>query len=444
LIAHLIFYYIFTTRLYNILIVKFDMNTRTLFLSNNHNASLSQNTVSNSQKSKKESKQQPEPKKKLRKPPLHWPQNIQDIKITQKEKSLIDRYIASSADAIFNRVNITAFRRSDGILPRTIVYTPTSKRLFLKLGQKNKMPLIGSGGERVVKHGYDLTRGKLVAYKQINSREALVYQKIQNSKCAGLPKIHALFQTKPLHLNEPKFLVIEKKYRDSLHELKQTTKNLSAAVIQQIMKDLLQGLKHLHGLSIDTKEEAQSVKISLFHGDIKPRNILYSYSKDQKIHSVLEDFGFSGRVAGISGTAGFMPPELLKEYHQIKNSNTGDTQKLFSKMNATYGQPKDMWDMGLVLSFLLRKEKRERSIPFDSILNNIIVKNDQRSLTESEIPPQEELNKEIENIIMTLSKADPDDIQRIALWDLAKKMLEYDPAKRIEVKEALSIIERFN
>lgn len=145
--------------------------------------------------------------------------------------------------------------------------------------------------------------------------------------------------------------------------------------IKPIFKAVLEALDYLHSQRI-------------CHRDVKPENILLTADG----HTKLADFGLARRFSAEPmrsrlGTPYYLAPEILK---------------------GQYSEKCDLWSAGIVLYYSLRGRR-----PFTS-----------------------SIYRDLANEIVTGAITDWGEMKQEAI-DLAKKLLERDPAKRLSAREAL-------
>ena len=178
--------------------------------------------------------------------------------------------------------------------------------------------------------------------------------------------------------------------------------------------------------------------VEIVHADIKPDNILVSFSEGKIVDLKLIDFGsafsFSDPSRISMSTPEYLSPEVL-EY--IENRNAANTQKLVSGMHPWSF---DMWSLGAILLEVLtgfplwlslkgRLEKSDRDVIGMGML---------RVPGRSNAKIIQKQKATLRNLDATLRKFDSWNLCRNPeFMDLLKQMLDFNPQKRISPADAL-------
>lgn len=155
-------------------------------------------------------------------------------------------------------------------------------------GRFIRLRSIGKGAEAEVYLCYDLWKMRHVALKETNPRmETLIPQSL------GLVRIYEVFLCSDICDDMQDFGYI-------LMEPLEQCKILCEDNLYLLIDHVITGLRDLH-------------ESSIFHGDIKPQNILMKHVDDRRYY--LADFGCSGLMCDnkaiiTSGTRGYMSPEV--------------------------------------------------------------------------------------------------------------------------------------
>ncbi len=174
---------------------------------------------------------------------------------------------------------------------------------------------IGHGAQGKVYLGERCSDGKKVAIKQLNiesvknwkeyelfQREAEVLSKLDIN---GVARFYDAFECLDA---QPPYSCIVQEYIDgsSLADIKRSGKRLKVSQVYEIVKKLLELLRHLH-----------LNDPPVIHRDIKPSNIMIKQNGDNALDVYLIDFGAVANPqvqsggSTVAGTFGYMPPEQL-------------------------------------------------------------------------------------------------------------------------------------
>lgn len=207
-------------------------------------------------------------------------------------------------------------------------------------------------------------------------------------------------------------------YLDKVMSKKAKGRGFSKEKQKSVIRQLLQGLVHIH-------------EANIVHHDIKPNNILIDDSGEE-IRAVIADFQMAvfdfdtGRKKGVRCKAPWAPPEYAQ-------AALLDDDEAYAK---TCQPALDVWNMGLLLYMftthsLPKWTDRELLDPEDR---------DKLNLAKDE----EELDKQINLVLFKLIAALPEEwvpetAKHSPYFPLLRRMLTVRPEKRCSAKEALEI-----
>lgn len=307
--------------------------------------------------------------------------------------------------------------------------TKSNLKSFLVMGTKfeieDKYDIIdsvGQGAYGIVVAARDKTKQneEVVAIKKIEKafehkiftkrtlRELKILRLLQHENIIGiltiaLPKSRESFED---------IYVYNELMETDLASIIKSPQPLSDEHIQFFLYQILRGLKYIHSAGI-------------IHRDLKPRNLLVNSNCDLRIC----DFGLSraiqyqqktGDMTDYVATRWYRAPELLLAANE-------------------YGPSVDMWSVGCILAELLRRKPFLPGTETKTQLELIIDVFGNPTEDEIKLIPKEKSRK----FLRSLPKKTPKSFEILfphanpLALDLLKKLMVFNPAKRIAVEEAL-------
>lgn len=367
-------------------------------------------------------------------------------------------------------------------LPRSISIV-NENDIFIRLNQHNLAP-IAKGGFRIVKYAYNPINGQFLAKKRATSevevnilKQLTLVDKIKKPNGSpGLARTVQIITLSTSGSEKPKAHIFQVLYDKNLNTLlRQNGKNLTPYLKLTIIKKLLLGLADIHDMKMKKtingklyggyKSSSPSGKwlvkpirtpqrdehYMLYHGDIKPSNILWL---EKESECSIDDFDLAGIIDQMGGTPGYCPPNYLKwnvnkYYKKSEELNKNYYQKeAHIEYNLKYGQKKDLWAIGLVIASILKGEIGHLEVcPLDCIkkytkyVEEFKIVNEKQTdgtfkpiqvkvekLDDSKLAniTQEEIDKEIENIKKDLPGNKPEYNMMLQLWEMVRQMLRVD------------------
>lgn len=372
-----------------------------------------------------------------------WPKNIELTKLTELGKKLTEAYFES----YLNNPQSTN-------LPLPL---PVQEALNSSNGEKmyillTKSP-IGKGGERTPTLAYNLSCGRFWVKKPMSSPlEGLISKHFMINSPKGISKIcHILPQN-----NQNTAELFEEYYDCPLTSIIGTKALENFPQRFSLFRDLLRGLHHIHGISLNSISFGSNKidKLNVYHSDLDPSNIFVKKPPQKPLwKGVIGDFGSSCLASGIAFKIGLIPPEYvdfkIKYYDLVKekfkeNILPEDT----IKFNLQFGQKKDIWSMGLILVSILygtTSEKVNIAIPpmpsLESKLNQEKNFNGHRDDKIKDLT-QDEIDKDLKNLFESSYIPDEYNKRVEKCYHLIREMLQVDPNKRISAQKALSAFEK--
>ncbi len=297
-------------------------------------------------------------------------------------------------------------------LPRTIVFLENGEVLI----SLKDLPLIGKGGERVVKPAYGALSGKMLAKKHVqnDTPEFRIFQHFYKHPELGIVKTVGFYGKN----------VVQEKYSGNLQQLLSSQSPLSSQAKTNLCYQLLHGLSALHRLPLSS-----TVKDGLFHNDISTVNILFK--EGNQIEVALDDFGQSGKLGIPNGKDWYFAPEVAALKKQLAEGVAYSPEQL-KVFNETYGKQRDIWALGLVLADIMKSGAAVRSGDCVGLkcVSNLVKKGAEGIHALSTELKQEQIDREIQAAQNSLPNT-PSGQSEKKMWTMINQMLQINPAHRL-------------
>ncbi len=398
---------------------------------------------------------------------LKWPQNYSPPGNLENLIQGIAMHFLSCPGTIIRRdrksSNIMLMSPGEGpsvySLPEKVDFELTGlisrRRIIVKTKE-----IIGCGGQRKVKRAFDLLSGEELASKPF---------------CSDLEKSFVI--TYCLRNKTPGFLPCVA-LRGSTRFYEQKCESISSVygmpveIRMQLAQQLLFGLSFLHdqkatitltkpieqGLRSRSSNEAKYENVFMYHGDIKPQNILI-FQNEGVLQAGISDLGTIVSLPNMVHSCFFQSPEkisFIKDMlpdHSIpqfalKFLQRNQIDKTIEH-NLKFGRKNDLWSLGLVFATLLSgglvfpQGGLEMGIPdlyfFNEILKSRLATREFPDIGIS-ILTQDMVDSSI-GLLKNRSMSAVENVKLDLFWDITRLLLSVDPQKRISAKEALKVIE---
>lgn len=363
---------------------------------------------------------------------IHWPDDLNEINITQNEKFLLEKRIIKLIPNLPDKENYdsTIHSPKSNSCPRRLMIT--KKHWFVILNNKNTLlENQRNQCERITnvwdcKNGETWHRKALLSDKQKNCLSYLIYSPNSGLSFYGLPKMQ--IDTKI----SDKFCYFEEKATQTLSgwlQAKPMIKIKSIVGLVDAVGKIHQSFyepSKFYCLNSPEMTTRFSSPHRLFHGNISPNSIYCVSDEEINTRLILSDFYRIGDLSNISWSRGWASPEAisflyLKEYKEMDSD----------EFMVNFGAKKDSWALGLIVgSLILKNINIIYGIPFPPfkfITEKIKFDLQKKIIDETEIAniTQEEINREIEYLIES-----EENYNARILWGFVKKLLIVNPDER--------------
>ncbi|MEC7838575.1 MAG: hypothetical protein VX777_00895 [Chlamydiota bacterium] len=376
-----------------------------------------------------------------------WPENLDTIKITEKERDLLQAKIEELRDNLLPESETSKpYRlcsRTPNSCPRRLHIC--HDHYFVVLNNHGKMPMFDSTGaqQKKIKYVWDCKTGRFWLKKSLFSSkqaECILYLKYApnlSKSFLGIPKLVTDSGSEDV---KNKLRYFEEMAMFSLPILlKKRQVKLNFDYILGLMDSLrkIHAVKYtpsaFHSLSIPGQYSSFGAPHPLFHGDISPNNVICENvinKESGKAYSklMLTDFYAIGDIKNIYWTKGWGSPECIQYAKTHTKYQTMNTSKFMAK----YGAKKDTWAMGLIIGSLIRGKmhpKYEQSLPCFSFITDKLKFDPTGKYVIDESGLAGITQEEIDSKINALIEEEPSEPIK-ELWKTVKKYLTVNPDKR--------------
>ncbi|MCE5318361.1 MAG: hypothetical protein LLG04_13505 [Parachlamydia sp.] len=364
-----------------------------------------------------------------------WPSDLQKIGLSEPTKNYIDAFLNEVVPQIVATRQFPDFlKKGDSYyikkneacvvngrswkLPRTLYFAvdPATQQLsaiLLNVSRKRVAPL-GKGGQRTVKVCCNLTTGRRVVKKAACSPYEVELLKALNGT-KGFEHLSQVRVTADAQ-GKSKARLITPLYEGSVRKLLETTSNLTAKDIKNLMVSYFNGLEKLHSIKGRTTfPDGKKYQLGYrsYHLDISPENLLYTRTS-AGYDGVVTDAGTVNDIPHLWHKLIWLSPEKAR---QLRARRPEEENASFL---AQHGQHDDMWNMGLVLTSLLT-----------SSYFHILHQKNPTSLTQKEVDAEIARQKPIAASLTMNRNA------KATMWDIARRLLQVSPEQRLTAAQAL-------
>lgn len=378
---------------------------------------------------------------------FHWPAGFpKAAEIEEDIKVILEKFLTRPGTTL-KRIKKTATIQMDVPCEGSSTYTLPVKADFFLEGAITERRIIiktkevvGSGGERKVLRAFDLLSGEeLVSKPYATSVEKMIVKKAHTDKLSYFP---------------PTVGVREKRFYEKRCQTVTSCYHEPAPVRHALVLQLLSAVKTLHqcwlsGCTYTEKKEDGSIvekpidKAPLYHGDIKPANILAYKDSKGDLKAVLSELGTMGNFVSVSYTTFFRSPEktdfIENKFYLFGVRVPFITSSDIIQHNQLYGRTSDIWSLGVTLTTILSGGLLMPGCPEEFGVPDLDcfrkhyedLKSGVRKKMPGDIWVLNLTQEEIDASIDTISKRSKTE-EYSDTWNLIKRMLKVDPKERYD------------
>jgi serine/threonine protein kinase len=212
--------------------------------------------------------------------------------------------------------------------------------------------------------------------------------------------------------------LITELYEGNLEDLLKKPKlHLTAKDVKDLALPLFAGLQRLHVEPGRTQFPGKMQHIDQYrsyHQDIKPGNLLFKRQPEKGYTAVITDMGSVNDLSTIWKSDGWISPEKDQALCAPWTANS------IISYNTHDGRFDDLWNMGLVLTCLLKNSPE-----------NLIHNQDVRRLTQWQV-----------NLLIQQQMVKERDRSKLKMWGLVRKLLQVNKENRISAQQMREALEK--
>lgn len=383
---------------------------------------------------------------------FHWPKDFKEAdKLEGPINTVLTHFLSHPGTQIRREKKSSVIDLYIPIKGKVSVNIPLKVEFYLEGAINNRKiivkmkDVVGKGGERKVVRAFDILNNvELVSKPFVNELEKTMISTIMNNNLPGFIPVTAVTNSR----------FYERRCRHLSSYF-----NASSPIRRSFIIQLLSGLKAIHQKQLksldyyveqgNTKVTKKVNNVNIYHGDIKPDNILI-YEEQGSLKCGFSDLGSLCNIPALTFTHFFRSPEKTRCIQNIRHGRSNMTVDGIVKHNIDFGQTNDVWSLGMVIVTLLtggstlnltndnnlNKLFKEMGVPNLEIFKKIVglykVKTNLGNNDPVDAVIQDIEQNEIDDSLDKLMEAFKDESFK-DIWSIVKLMLQVDPAKRIKM-----------